>query len=127
MAGNYRIYRLDADAPLPDWLPGLDWYSVTRTADELSIVCAADAPPHGFTTEPGDPSRQWAMFAVVGPLDFSLTGVIAGISAVLASAGIPIFTISTFDTDYLLVPQVRQQQARAALLTAGYQFDGNPE
>src|SRR5262245_52923580 len=86
------IARLDAAAPIPAWPLRGGLSSITRTADELSVVCAADAVPAGVRVEPG-----WRGLRVAGTLDFSLTGVLASLAIPLAAAGISIFAISTFD------------------------------
>jgi hypothetical protein len=76
-------------------------YALTRTSDEVSLVCAeADMPTNTTKQEPG-----WSALMVEGPMDFALTGVLAAIAAPLAEARIPIFAISTYDTDYVLVRQ----------------------
>lgn len=109
------VCRLAADDAIPAWLPARGFVSVTRTADELSIVCAQDAVPVGVRREPG-----WHALAVEGPLDFGLTGVLASLAAPLAKAGISIFAISTFDTDYVLVKAERLDDAVEALRRAGH-------
>jgi hypothetical protein len=112
------VCRLAADDAFPAWLPARGFVSVTRTAGELSIVCAQDAVPAGLRCEPG-----WRALAVEGPLDFGLTGVLASIAAPLAEAGISIFAISTFDTDYVLVKDERLNEAAEALRRAGHLLD----
>lgn len=109
------VCRLAADDALPLWLPARSFLSVTRTAVELSVVCAADAVPAGIRCEPG-----WRALAVAGPLDFALTGILASIATPLADAGISIFAISTFDTDYVLVKAERLNDAIEALRRAGH-------
>lgn len=92
------------------------WLFVGKTDAELSVVCLReDAPQQYEAREDG-----WRAFRVAGQMDFSLTGVLAGLSAVLAQAGISIFAVSTFDTDYVLVKQDRLVAALAALESAGY-------
>ena len=105
LPGALAVCRLGAGEPVPDWVPwravpatGPALVSVTRSGDELSVVCAAAAVPDGVTG-----LRDWRAFVVEGPLDFALTGVLAGLTAPLATAGISIFAVSTYDTDYLLV------------------------
>jgi uncharacterized protein len=110
LEGRYAICRLPADAEVP-----ARFFSVTRTADELSVVCAEDAAPAGARCEGG-----WRVLQVAGPLEFSLTGVLAGIAAPLAEAGVSIFAISTFDTDYVLVKEEKLAQAIDALRRAGH-------
>ncbi|HEY0836909.1 MAG TPA: ACT domain-containing protein [Azospirillum sp.] len=94
------VARLEArQEGIPAWV---DWteplVSVTRTAEELSVVCPEHRVPEGVRAE-----RGWRAFKVDGPLDFALTGILAGLAAPLADAGVSIFALSTFDTDYLLV------------------------
>ncbi|MDX1657490.1 MAG: ACT domain-containing protein [Nitriliruptorales bacterium] len=122
IAGTWAVCRLAADAPLPRWVE-LDagFVSVTRTATELSIVTADEAVPDGVAAE-----RGWRALAVRGPLDFSLTGVLASLAAPLADAGIPIFAISTYDTDWLLVPGARLDAAVPVLESAGHTVHGQP-
>ena len=112
------VCRLPADDAFPPWLPTHGFVSVTRTAHELSIVCAQDAVPAGVRRESG-----WRALAVEGPLDFGLTGVLASIATPLAGAGISIFAISTFDTDYVLVKAERVDDANEALRRAGHHVD----
>jgi hypothetical protein len=95
---DLAICRLPPDAALPVWIDEGDLLSVTRTKDELSIVCSEYCVPENIHAE-----RHWRMLKVKGPLDFSLTGVIATLTAPLSEAGIAVFVISTFDTDYLLI------------------------
>ena len=111
------VCRLAAGDAFPHWLPTHGFLSVTRTSDELSIVCPQDAVPAGIRSEPG-----WRALAVAGPLDFGLTGILASIAAPLAEAGISIFAISTFDTDYVLVKAERLNDAVEALRRAGHRF-----
>ena len=96
-SGMFAICCLDADAGIPDWATG-EIVSVTRTPDELSIVCSQDRVPDGVRCESG-----WRRLRVAGPLDFSTVGVIASLTGTLAAASISVFVVSTFDTDYLLV------------------------
>ena len=94
--------------------------SITRTAEELSVVCSPEAVPEGVSHEPG-----WRALTVDGPLDFSLTGVLASLAGPLAEAGIPIFVVSTYDTDWLLVQAERLDAAVAVLRARGH--DITPE
>jgi len=109
---TFAICRLDARAPIPAWARG-DFLSITRTRDELSIVCAQSNVPDGIQCE-----RDWRAFQVVGQLDFALTGILASLSAPLADAGISIFALSTFDTDYILVKARDLEKAKRVLREA---------
>ncbi len=116
LAGEYAVSRLAPDTPaLPAWALVGPWYSITRTADEISIVCPAAAVPDDVTTE-----RGWRMFVLTGPFPFGLTGILAAVLAPLATAAIPIFALSTFDTDYVLVKAGDLERAAATLRAAGH-------
>jgi NAD+ diphosphatase len=109
--GRYALARLPADAPPPAWLPEANGLvALTRTAGELSIVCPQEAVPAGVTVE-----RGYAALRVAGPLDHSLVGALATLTSALAEAGVPVFALSTYDTDYLLVPEGDLDRALAAL------------
>ena len=115
----YAIVRLEPDAELPAWVRGGHFWSVTRSESELSIVCREDDVPRDASAE-----RGWCALEVAGPLDFSLTGVVASLVEPLADAEIPIFVISTFETDYLLVREPNLARAVTALVEAGHTVDG---
>jgi hypothetical protein len=115
--GELVIARLDAGAPAPEWaaLGASGIVAVAITANETSVVCAGEAVPDGVRVSPG-----WRALVVAGPLDHSLTGVLASIAVPLAEAQVPIFAISTFDTDYVLIPGDRAAAAVEALRAAGH-------
>lgn len=121
LPGAVAVVQLDADDPLPDWLDLSDRHlmSVTRTADELSIVTRQDDVPLGVVAE-----RGWRVLAVRGPLAFSLTGVLLSLTKPLADAGIPVFVLSTYDTDLVLVQDEVLGEAVAALTAAGHEVHG---
>ncbi len=104
--GEFAVCRLAPDALLAPWMGQGSVTSVTRTPDELSVVVECAHVPGGVRHE-----GPFVAFMVQGPLDFSLTGILARLSAPLADAGVPIFVLSTFDTDYVLV---RSDHAEAA-------------
>ena len=106
----FAICSLKRDSPLPEWATSSDFYSITRTYDELSIVCLESAVPEGVQCE-----RGWRCFRVAGTMDLSAVGVLASLAGPLAEAGISIFAISTFDTDYLLVKAEAVEKAMVAL------------
>jgi len=111
------ICRLAPSEPVPPWAASGSFGSVTRTPAELSIVGADAATPPGVAAE-----RGWRAIAVDGPLDFALTGVLASLAAPLAAAQISIFSVSTFDTDYVLVREAALDRAVDALERAGHRF-----
>jgi hypothetical protein len=113
--GRLAVCQLDPGVPLPAWATQGEFWSIARTAGELSIVCAEDSVPPGVTCQP-----NWRGLKVAGPLDFSLTGVLASLAVPLAEAGVSIFAISTYDTDYLLVQGGQLEAAVDALRRAGH-------
>lgn len=112
------IARLGAADPVPSWAGAAAISSITRTAEELSIVSASRAIPPQVQAE-----RGWRCLRVAGTLEFSMTGVIASLAAPLAAAGVSIFAISTYDTDYILVRDSALQTAIACLIAAGHHVD----
>jgi len=100
---------------VPDWAIAGGFFSVTRTGDELSVVCPEEVVPEGVRSEGG-----WRTLMLEGPFDFSEVGVIASVVAPMAEAEVGIFVISTFDTDYVLVKEVQLQSAAAALRERGH-------
>ncbi|MGX7825011.1 ACT domain-containing protein [Actinokineospora sp. 24-640] len=117
--GDYTVARLPAGTPVPTELftaPGL--VSVTSTATEVSVVAPSAHAPDGGRAEPG-----WRLLTVRGPLAFSLTGIMAALAGVLAAAGVPLFAVSTFDTDHLLVRAVDLDRAVAALREGGHEIN----
>jgi hypothetical protein len=112
---TFAVCRLDAGAVVPDWAWTGEVACVTRTRDELSIVCRADLVPADVVREGG-----WRCLKVKGPLDFALTGVFARIAQPLADAGISLFAVMTYDTDYVMVKQDRLHDAADALMAAGH-------
>jgi hypothetical protein len=113
----YAIVRLDPDTEVPDWVGGGHFWSVTRSDSELSIVCRQEDVPGDASAE-----RGWVAFELAGPLDFSLTGVVASLCSPLADARISIFVISTFETDYLLVREPDLHRSIDALQAAGHEI-----
>lgn len=111
---RFAICRFAPDAPLPAWVfhASQTTWSLTRTPHELSLACPEhDLPP----SVDRDVQKGWCAFALEGPIPFDEVGVIAALTAPLAAAGVPVFVLSTYDTDLLLVPGARLADARAAL------------
>ena len=113
-AGRWAVCRFGPSEPVPPWA-WTGFASVTRTPDELSIVCAEDVVPAGIQME-----RDWACLQLQGPFAFTLTGVLASFLAPLAEARVPIFALSTYDTDWVLIPGTRLDDALRALAAAGH-------
>jgi uncharacterized protein len=118
LKGKYSIYKFKNGSALPGWIYSSDFYSVTRTKDELSVV----AIQSDLISEDIPCSNGWRIFKIEGPLDFSLVGIIADISAIFKVKKIPIFTISTFETDYILVKQKDLGAGMKALRDQGHQI-----
>ena len=114
----YTIHRFPPNHKIPDQVYESEFYSISKSEEELSVACSSSIHLNSEKSEVG-----WSCIKVIGPLDFSLTGILAEISAVLAKSEISIFAISTFDTDYILVKSEKQPFAQKALLEAGYTFD----
>jgi GNAT superfamily N-acetyltransferase len=115
LSETFVVCRLGPDAPMPSWATAGDLFSITRSADELSVVCRQDAVPEGIPCE-----RGWRCFRVAGTIPFSVVGVLASLTAPLAEAGISVFAISTFDTDYLLVKAKDLERAVDVLRRRGH-------
>lgn len=115
--GEFAICRLPKGAAVPDILSRDPFVSVTRTADELSIVCPEGAVPPGAKAGSG-----WTCFKLIGPFPFSQTGVLASFIDPLAAWGIPVFAVSTFDTDYVLVKTDLAGRAMEVLRAAGHEM-----
>ncbi len=113
------ITRLKPTDSIPEWAQRSSFFSITKTSDELSIVCR-QAEVHGKMKS----ERNWRAIKVNGPLDFGLTGILVSLAHPLAASGVSIFAISTFDTDYVLVKQENLERAMAALESAGHIFPG---
>jgi hypothetical protein len=112
IAGTYAVCRFDADTALPAWTtaPDRGLWSITRTDDEYSIIIDDNRVPHNAHAE-----RGFVAMRIAGTLDFAITGVIAQLSAKLAAVHVPVFVVSTFDTDYLLVRAHDRETAAEAL------------
>ena len=112
--GMFSVCRLAPDQDVPGWAVG-EIFSVTRTPEELSIVCLQDVVPDHINRE-----SDWRCLRVVGPLEFSMVGVIASLTGTLATADISVFVVSTFDTDLVLVKEADLAAAIAALKAVGH-------
>ena len=108
--GIFGVCKLDNEEKFPEWAVNSHFYTVTKTADELSVVCLQEDIPDSVQCE-----RDWRLLKVMGVLDFSLIGIIHSISEVLAEHKISIFVISTYDTDYILVKDKDIDKALKAL------------
>jgi uncharacterized protein len=122
--GEYAVTRLASDAPVPGGLLDLTdvLVSVTRTPAELSIIA-----PASFAVDGGVVEKGWRLLTVRGPLEFTLTGIMAALAGELAAAGVSLFALSTYDTDHLLVKHTDLGRAVLALRAAGHELVVAPE
>lgn len=114
--GEFAIARLDPDAPEPSWIDRGNFYTVTRTRGELSIIASAPCVPPSAQHE-----RGWSLIETIGPFDFTAVGIAAAITASLARRGIALLLISTFQTDYVLLKRENLERAIAALREDGHE------
>ena len=112
---TFAVWKLPATAPLPQ----VAFFAAIRTRDELALVTEDALAPKGVPCE-----RDWRALKVAGPLDFALTGILAALVVPLADAKIPIFALSTFDTDYVLIKDAQLTEAITALEGAGHVLGG---
>ncbi len=114
---RFAVCRLDPGTPVPAWAGTAPFSSITRTADELSVICPEAAVPAGISTATG-----WRCLKLEGPFDFSVTGLVASFSTALARAGISLMVVCTYDTDYLLVRGPDLDRAIASLERDGFRI-----
>ena len=117
LPGTFSVCRLAPSDPVPPWADAAPFCSITRTADELSVICPGAAVPEGVAAAPG-----WRCLKLEGPFDFSETGLVASFSTALARAGISLMAVCTYDTDYLLVRQTDLEKAIATLEASEYRI-----
>ncbi|WML32853.1 ACT domain-containing protein [Clostridium sp. OS1-26] len=113
---KYGVCRLDKTELIPEWAKNSEFFSITKTLDELSVVCLQNDIPKDMKCE-----KEWRILKIEGTLDFSLIGILASISTILAQKGISIFAISTYDTDYILVKSKDIDNAIEALIKEAYE------
>ena len=114
---TYIIHKLDQSTNLPEELIECEFYSLSNSQEELSLVC-----PEQILIQSENNSPNWKCLKLAGPLDLNLTGILAGLSDTLAKTKISIFAVSTFNTDYLLIQKQVLETAKSALKSAGYKF-----
>ena len=117
LSETYTIHKLSPDASIREGILKSNYYSVSKTENELSVICSEVIEVQSLQS-----SKGWKCIKMKGPLDFNLTGILASISDILRKANISIFAISTFDTDYILVRSHDLSSARTKLRKAGYKF-----
>jgi len=119
LRGAYAIVRLAPDGSVPEWATTGEFTSITRTSDELSIVCPTENLPNDVSSP-----HRWICLKLEGPFPFSQTGVLLSFIEPLSSKGIPIFAISTYDTDYVLIQEEFAGMALDSLQQAGHELLG---
>ena len=117
LAGSYAIVQLAPETAVPEWTTHGEFTSITRTSDELSVVCLSENVPPEIR-----PPQRWVCLKLQGPFLFSLTGVLLSFIEPLSSNKIPIFAISTYDTDYVLVQEEFGRAALDLLQKAGHEW-----
>jgi uncharacterized protein len=115
LAGTYAVSRLEPIAPIPVWADGEGFVSISRSGDELSIVCRAERVPAGIRQDSG-----WTCYKFVGPFAFDETGIVASVIGPLSDAGIGIFVVSTFDGDHMLIKEADVARAAPILTASGH-------
>jgi uncharacterized protein len=118
VSGSYSLCRLPAASAIPQWAMASQFYTVTKTANETSVICESSLVPDGVQQQGG-----WALLQIDAVLDLSLTGITAQFSAALAGAGVNLCVVATFDTDYILVPEEKLAVACGALQRAGFHIN----
>lgn len=121
LPGRFAVCRLNPGESLPQWAIEGELWCAVRTRDELSLVCRESSVPQGVRAQGG-----WRCLRLEGTFPFEMTGVIASITGPLADARVPVFVISTFDTDYLLVPEQHTAEALSILRRAGHTVGADP-
>ena len=119
LAERLAICRLDAGMDVPAWATVESFFSVTRTEDELSVVCQEEKVPEGVTHD-----RGWRALKLEGPFELSMVGILSSVAGPLAGAGASIFAVSTFDTDYVLIREKQLDLAADALREHGHEVRG---
>jgi hypothetical protein len=120
VSGSFAICRLPADSSIPDWVGQGVFNSVTRTSEELSIVCLMDQVPQRYR-----PEVPWFCLKLEGPFPFSEVGVLASFIGPLAEHQIPVFAVATYDTDYVLIQENYREKATSVLRDAGHKLLSN--
>lgn len=118
LPGRLAVARLAGSAAVPGWADGPGLVSITRRAEELSIVCCDGRVPGDVPAE-----RGWRALEVQGPIPFQEVGVLHALTGPLASAAVSVFALATFDTDLLLVREETLARALEALRAAGHQVE----
>lgn len=115
---EFAIHRFEANEPIPTTIFDSKYYWIGKTDEELSVVCDSKIKLNSSKSD-----GNWSILKLVGQFDFSVVGILADITRALSEAGISIFALSTYDTDYIMVKTAKVQQAKKVLGEAGFQVD----
>ncbi len=115
LSGSYAVSRLEPASPIPAWADGEGFVSISRSDDELSIVCRAERVPSEIKQDAG-----WACYKFIGPFAFDETGIVSAVIGPLSAADIGIFVVSTFDGDHMLIKEADVARAESVLDAAGH-------
>jgi hypothetical protein len=115
LAGTYAVCRLDPTSAIPAWADGDGFVSISRSEDELSVVCRAERAADDVKRDSG-----WTCYRFIGPFAFDETGIVSAVIGPLSDAGIGIFVVSTFDGDHMLIKEADIARAELVLLSAGH-------
>jgi hypothetical protein len=119
VVGRFAVCKMPPGTAIPAWATAGDVFSLTRTLEELSVVCRQELVPDGTQAEVG-----WRCLRVAGAMPFTLVGVLASLTVPVAAVGVGVFAVSTFDTDYLFIKEAEFATAVAALMQAGHTVKG---
>ena len=117
LEGSYSVCRLDVQNAIPAWADGDGFVSISRSDDELSVVCRSERVPAGVRQDGG-----WSCYKLIGPFAFDETGIVASVISPLSENGLGIFVVSTFDGDHLLLKSESRVRAEETLIAAGHQL-----
>ncbi len=115
LPGEYALCSLEPEEVIPDWAITSSFYTISKTVDELSVVCEAVLVPSAIKADKG-----WRLLKIAAVLDLSLTGITAKFSTALANADVNLCVIATYDTDYIMVKEEKLSYAISALKHAGF-------
>jgi uncharacterized protein len=115
LPNEYALCRLEVNDTVPAWALSSSFYTISKTTDELSVVCETTCVPEGIKFDKG-----WRLLKIAAVLDLSLTGITAKFSTALANAGVNLCVIATYDTDYIMVKEEKLLVAIEALEHAGF-------
>lgn len=115
LPGRYAVSRLDSKSMFPSWADGEGFVSLTRTSDELSVVCLESRVPDEVRSD-----RGWVCLRFVGPFAFDEYGIVASVVAPISAAAMGVFVVSTFDGDHLLVKTEDYQKVKQILTDIGH-------